>query len=85
MEIRQCLPYMEGDQPYTISLWSAISNFLQMTLHTITSNWTNFTFAVIINASALRCFYLFVKNKLPASRKTIFIVVLRHALSFLRL
>ena len=62
MEIRQCLPYMEGDQPYTTSPWMAISNFLQMTLKTITSNWTNLTFAVIINASALRC-YLSVCKK----------------------
>ena len=45
-------------------------------MHTIISNWTNFTFAVIINASALRCFYLFVKNKLPAERKTILILSL---------
>jgi hypothetical protein len=70
MEIRQCLPYMEGDQPYTMSPWVAISNFLQITFHTITSNWTNFTFAVIINASALRCIYLFAKNKLPAPQNS---------------
>ncbi len=70
-EIRQCLPYMEGDQPYTMSPWVAISNFLQITLRTITSNWTNLTFAVIINASALRCIYVFARNRLPTSRKTI--------------
>ena len=71
MEIRQCLPYMEGDQPYAMSPWVAISNFLQATLHTILSNWTNFTFAVIINTSALRCIYLFAKNKLTGQRKTV--------------
>jgi len=76
MEMRQCLPYMEGDQPYTMSPWVAISNFLQIALRTITSNWTNLTFAVIINASALRCIYLFAKNKLPASRKTILLLSL---------
>ncbi len=70
-EIRQCLPYMEGDQPYTMSPWLAISNFWRITLHTVTSNWTNLTCAVIINASALRCVYLFAKNKLTASRKTV--------------
>jgi hypothetical protein len=70
-EMRQCLPYMEGDQPYAMSPWVAISNFLQITLSTIRSNWANLTFAVIINASALRCLYLFAKNKLPASRKTV--------------
>jgi hypothetical protein len=76
MEIRQCLPYMEGDQPYTMSPFLAIINFLQTTLHTITSNWENFIFAVIINASALRCFYLLMKNKLPAPHKTIFVLSL---------
>jgi hypothetical protein len=74
MEIRQCLPYKEGDQPYTISPWLAIANFLGITLHTITSNWTNFTLAVIINASAVRCIYLFAKNKFPGPRKTVLIL-----------
>jgi hypothetical protein len=54
-----------------MSPWVAISNFLQVTLHTILSNWTNFTFAVIINTSALRCIYLFAKNKLTGQRKTV--------------
>jgi hypothetical protein len=54
----------------------AIGNFAQMTLHTISSNWMSFTFAVIINASALYCIYLFAKNKLPASRKTFLVLSL---------
>ncbi len=33
MEIRQCLPYMEGDQPYSMNPLTAISIFSQMTLH----------------------------------------------------
>jgi len=70
MEIRQCLPYKEGDQPYAMNPWLAIKNFAQITFHTITSNWTNLAFAVIINASALRCIYLFNQNKLPSQRKT---------------
>jgi hypothetical protein len=76
MEIRQCLPYMEGDQPYTMSPFIAIGNFGRMTLQTIASNWTNLTFAVIINASAVYCIYLLVKNKLPAARKIIFVLSL---------
>jgi len=75
-EIRQCLPYMEGDQPYTSSLWGAINVFFHMIFRMIISNWTSFVLAVIINASALRCFYLFAKNKLSAERKTIFILSL---------
>jgi hypothetical protein len=70
MEIRQCLPYKEGDQPYTISPWVAIANFLQNTFMTIKSNWTNLTFALIINGSALRCLYLLAKNKFPAPYRT---------------
>jgi hypothetical protein len=76
MEIRQCLPYKEGDQPYTTNPFIAISTFFQVTLHTITTNWTNLTFAVIINTSALYCIYLLVKNKLPAPRKTILVLSL---------
>jgi len=76
MEIRQCLPYKEGDQPYIISPWIAISNFGQITWHTINTNWVNFTFAVMINASALRCIYLFAKNKIPSSRKIILVLSL---------
>ena len=80
-EMRQCLPYMEGDQPYAMGPWVTISNFLQTTLRTILSNWMNLTFAVIINVSALRCLYLFgphaghsqlfARNKLTDPRKTV--------------
>jgi len=76
MEIRECFPYKEGDQPYSISPLVAIGNFLQITWHTITSNWTNLALALIINASALRCLYLFVTNKLQPSRKIILILSL---------
>jgi len=75
-EIRQCLPYMEGDQPYTMSPFLAVRIFCQMTLHSIMSNWTNLTFALLINASAVYCIYLIVKNKLSVSRKTVFILSL---------
>ena len=68
MEIRQCLPYMEGDQPYVMSPWLAIYNFLVNTLHTIQSNWENFSFAVILISSILRCFYLFLKNRLAITQ-----------------
>jgi len=70
MEIRQCLPYKEGDQPYSINPWVAIVNFLLMTLRTIKSSWENFVIAIIINASALRCFYLFANNKISDPRRT---------------
>jgi hypothetical protein len=76
MEIRECLPYMEGDQPYTTSPWMAISSFLQMTFHTIISNGINFAIAVINITCALRCFYLIIKNKLPVPRNTILILSL---------
>jgi hypothetical protein len=76
MEMRQCLPYMDGDQPYSMSPFIAVFNFLTMTLHTIKSNWENFTFAVIINGSALRCFYLLAKNKLSEQQKTTFLLSL---------
>jgi len=76
MEIRQCLPYMEGDQPYAMNPLVAISIFLQNTLHTITSNWTNFSFAVILNASIIRSIYLIAKNQLTASRKNILLLSL---------
>jgi hypothetical protein len=86
MEIRECLPYKEGDQPYAVSPWVAIASFLQITWHTVTSNWVNFTFAVIIYASTLRCIYLLgpdtgywnvpAKYKLASPRKTILILSL---------
>ena len=76
MEIRECLPYIEGDQPYSVSPWSAISIFLNITFQTMTSTWFNITFAVIINASAIRCIYLFVTNKIETSRKTILLLSL---------
>jgi hypothetical protein len=54
----------------------AISIFLQTTLHTVRSNWTNLTLAVLIHASALRCIYLFAKNKLSGLRRTVLVLSL---------
>lgn len=76
MEIRQCLPYKEGDQPYSTSPWTAICSFLQVSWHTIKSSWMNMSFAVIINASLLRCCYLIFKNKLPPSRRNVLLLSL---------
>ena len=82
-EIRQCFPYMEGDQPSATARWTEITTFFQMTFQTIKSNWTNFTFAVIINASALRCLYLVCKKQTAGIPKNYFSVVFEHAFSFL--
>jgi len=71
MEIRQCLPYKEGDQPYSMSPLVAVSNFWKITWHTMSSNWESITWAIMINASALYCIYLFLRNKLPPARRTI--------------
>jgi len=76
MEIRQCLPYMDGDQPYAILPWVAVVNFIEVTFHTITSSWMNLIFAVIINASAGRCIYLLIKNKISPQHQTIFLLSL---------
>ncbi|MDE2009912.1 MAG: hypothetical protein KGJ09_07535 [Candidatus Omnitrophica bacterium] len=68
-EIRQCLPYLPGDHPYNTTPWTAVCFFCTNTWHTITSTWSNLVFAVLINACALRCIYLIVKNKLPPARR----------------
>ncbi len=75
MEIRQCLPYKEGDQPYTMDPWVAILNFAQMAFHKVISSWRDFAFALIIYFSLLRCIYLFSplaankNSKLAVSQK----------------
>ena len=81
MEIRQCLPYIEGDQPYNISPWVATITFLQITYRNATSTWWNLALAVLINVSFLRSIYLFAKNKLPFARK----ITLGLSLGFLGL
>ena len=75
-EILQCLPYMPGYDPSHTDPLAAIMNFLITTIHTATSTWENFIFAVLINASAFRCLYLFQANKLEASRKITFLLSL---------
>jgi hypothetical protein len=76
MEIRQCLPYKEGDQPYSTSPWAAISVFINVTWHTICSTWMNCTLAVINIASTLRCFYLLGRKRLQKARQTILLLSL---------
>ncbi len=74
MEIRQCFPYIEGDQPFSTSPWLALGTFFKLIWQEISSDWFNFILALIINASALRCLYLFLKNKLPEPCKTILLL-----------
>ena len=69
-EIRQCLPYMEGDQPYSMAPLQAIMIFLQNTFHTAASNRENLCFALLINTCTLRCLYLILKKKIDAPRQT---------------
>jgi len=69
MEIRQCLPYKEGDQPYSVSVWTAVGNFLNITWHTMTSNWVNLTLGLLINACALRTFYLLAQKRFTPERQ----------------
>jgi hypothetical protein len=76
MEIRQCLPYKEGDQPYDTTIMQAVGSFLKITFNTIRSNWMNSTFALIINASALRCVYVLWTKKLAGPRRTMFLLAL---------
>jgi hypothetical protein len=74
MEIRQCLPYMEGDQPYAMSPWVAIGLFVKSTWHTMVSSWMNLGFAMVLNASIVRCCCLLAENKLPLQRKTVLLL-----------
>jgi len=74
MEIRQCLPYKEGDQPYDSSVWISLGYFFQITWQIITSNLPNLSLAVIINISLVRCLYLWSWQKISKAQGTILLL-----------
>ncbi len=76
MEIRQCLPYKEGDQPYDTNPLIAVLNFLKIIWGTVKSNWSNAAIALIIIASFLRTLYLFAGQRLSGPRKNILLLSL---------
>lgn len=65
MEIRQCLPYKEGDQPYSTTPWHAISLQVHNTVEMLQTSWRDLIFAMVINASAVRCAFVFARKQLP--------------------
>ncbi len=62
-EIRQCLPYLKGDQPYETSMWVAAQSYLSSLWQNMTTAWPNFIFAFLLILSILQSFYLLFKNK----------------------
>ncbi len=66
MEIRQCLPYFNDDQPYNITIPQALSIFAAVTWKNMTADWANISFAIVLNASILRTGYIALRRKAPA-------------------
>ncbi len=86
-EARQCLPYMNGDQPYEISPFVALKNFFQIIFKNMFSSWLNTLMAAVIIASSLRTAYVLWRKQLPPARQTVvqlalIILSLFYALNF---
>lgn len=78
-EIRQCLPYLKGDQPYETSLWRVAQSYLTFVFHNMTTGWPNFLFAFLLIISIIQSFYVMFKNKddrILRDRRVLMIVIL---------
>ena len=57
-EIRQCLPYLRGDEPHQMPLMMAIWFWWNSIALNITFNWPNLLFALVLIAAIFRTMYL---------------------------
>ncbi len=64
-EIRQCFPYMKGDQPFETSIGKAIQFLGTLTLHSIRSSWANIIFAGLVLLGLGQMLYMIVLKKWP--------------------
>jgi len=82
-EIRQCLPYLKGDQPYEASVWNSARSLLGFTFNNMKATWPNLIFAFIFIVSIWETFYLTIRNKDGKTLKNQRIVIIAVLLLFL--
>jgi hypothetical protein len=63
--VRQCLPYLSGDQPYHVSLVQALQLWTQMIVLTLQASWVDAGFALLVLGCALRLGHLAITHRLP--------------------
>ncbi len=65
-EIRQCFPYIKGDQPFESPIWESVKFFGQFTLNNMRASWGNLIFASIVLFSLAQSLYLVIGKKLES-------------------
>jgi hypothetical protein len=73
--IRQCIIYLKEDHPHNMSLFNALSLYLNATKNNITVSWPNGIFAVIIILSGAHIVYLILKKKWEKAERRQFLIV----------
>jgi len=82
-EIRQCFPYLGGDEPYnSVGPLQTIPVLAQNIFHTVTSSWIDAAFCVLILLCAVQTFYVLAKKADVARRETLFLVLTYAALFY---
>ncbi len=72
MEIRQCFPYVKGDQPYSVTPWQALSMFADFTKQNILFTLTNKITAVLLVLAIIQSIYQLTTIKTPSTTKRTF-------------
>ena len=67
--VRQCLPYLKGDQPYEASLGQTLWSWWQAIALNINFHWPNRLFALLLIISIAQVFYQAFSNKFEKSFK----------------
>ena len=74
--VRQCLPYLKGDQPYEASIGQTLWAWWQAIALNINNSWPNRFFAIILISSITQVFYNIYTNKFekPFKHEIIFAI-----------
>lgn len=68
--IRQCLPYLGGDQPYNIFVTAGIGMLLTTIFNNITATWQNFLFALIVIAAIVQSTRWLASKRIDPKERT---------------
>ncbi len=73
--IRQCLPYLSTDHPYSTSIWISLQNLYHMTVVNITFNPASWVMALLLWLSAAQGIMFLFNKKIEAAKKNFLLVI----------
>ena len=76
IEIRQCMPYSNADQPLNTLPWIALGNYINIMTQNFLRVRADFFFGIIVICAILRTLFLFASEKLSLEQRKLYLLTL---------